>query len=194
MLWIPEVRGREAISLAALLLPATERLVIATGIARASERQPRAMWAAQHTLTEAFPERFLLGVGGQTTLAGDDPVQALAEYVERMEAASYSPDRPAVRPPRVLAAVNGRMLDLAAQISWCAHTYLSPPAHIAWARQRVGRDVLLACEQPVVLETAPAIAREIARRHLRYYLRMSPYRKLLSRMGIPEDEMDGGGK
>lgn len=192
-LWIPEVRGREAISLAALLLAATEHLVIATGIARASERQPRAMWAAQQTLAEAYPDRFLLGIGGQTNLPGADPVDALAAYVRAMEEATYSPPRPAVAPPRVLAAINGRMLDLAAEISWGAHTYLSPPEHIAWARERVGGDVLLACEQPVVLETEPATAREIARRHLRYYLRMGPYRKLLARMGTSEQEMEDGG-
>ena len=48
---------------AALLLAATRRMVVATGIASLWARIATAMVNAQRTLTEGLPERFLLGIG-----------------------------------------------------------------------------------------------------------------------------------
>jgi alkanesulfonate monooxygenase SsuD/methylene tetrahydromethanopterin reductase-like flavin-dependent oxidoreductase (luciferase family) len=62
-LWIPEAVGREAFTNAGLLLAGTERLVVATGIANVWARDAMAMAAAQKTLDEAYPGRFLLGIG-----------------------------------------------------------------------------------------------------------------------------------
>jgi alkanesulfonate monooxygenase SsuD/methylene tetrahydromethanopterin reductase-like flavin-dependent oxidoreductase (luciferase family) len=62
-LWSWEVFGREALTNAGLLLGATRRLVIGTGIANIWARDPVAMAAAQRTLTEAYPGRFVLGMG-----------------------------------------------------------------------------------------------------------------------------------
>ena len=55
--------GREALTNAALLLGATRRLVTGTGIANIWARDPVAMAAAQRTLAEAHPGRFVLGIG-----------------------------------------------------------------------------------------------------------------------------------
>ena len=65
-LWSWEVFGREALTNAALLLCATRQLVIGTGIANIWARDPVAMAAAQQTLTEAHPGRFVLGIGSAT--------------------------------------------------------------------------------------------------------------------------------
>ncbi|TMB03775.1 MAG: LLM class flavin-dependent oxidoreductase, partial [Deltaproteobacteria bacterium] len=62
-LWIPEALGREAFTHAGFLLGATERLIVATGIANVWARDAMAMAAAQKTLAEAYPGRFLLGIG-----------------------------------------------------------------------------------------------------------------------------------
>ena len=62
-IWIPEALGREALVHASLLLAGTKRIAIATGIANIWARDPMAMAAGQKTLTEAFPDRFLLGIG-----------------------------------------------------------------------------------------------------------------------------------
>jgi len=62
-LWIPEALGREAFTHAAVLLAGTTRLVVATGIANVWARDAMAMVAAQKTLCEAYPDRFLLGMG-----------------------------------------------------------------------------------------------------------------------------------
>ena len=59
-LWTWEVFGREALTIAGLLLCATQQLTIGTGIANIWARDPIAMAAAQRTLTEAYPGRFVL--------------------------------------------------------------------------------------------------------------------------------------
>ena len=59
----PEAAGREALTNAGLLLARTSRIVVATGIANIYARDAMAMAAAQKTLAEAYPGRFLLGLG-----------------------------------------------------------------------------------------------------------------------------------
>src|SRR6266542_1691196 len=88
-------------------------------------------------------------------------------YLDAMDrlAASYRAIRPAVAPPRVLAALGPKMLALAAERSQGAHTYLAPPEHTATAREKLGHRRWLLPEQGVILETDPGKARTIARRH-----------------------------
>ena len=50
-IWFGEAAGREAFTHAGLLLGATKRIVIATGIANIYARDPVAMAAAQNTLS-----------------------------------------------------------------------------------------------------------------------------------------------
>jgi probable F420-dependent oxidoreductase len=62
-IWFPESTGREALTNAGLLLGATNRIVIATGIANIYARDAVTTAAGQKTLAEAYPGRFLLGLG-----------------------------------------------------------------------------------------------------------------------------------
>src|SRR5947209_17488793 len=61
--WLPEVAGRDPFVHAGLLAAATSTIVVATGIASIWARDAVTMNGAHRTLTEAFPERFLLGLG-----------------------------------------------------------------------------------------------------------------------------------
>ena len=62
-LWIPETVGRDPFVTATLLLGATSKLNIATGIANIYARDAVTMANTQRSLEEAFPGRFLLGLG-----------------------------------------------------------------------------------------------------------------------------------
>jgi alkanesulfonate monooxygenase SsuD/methylene tetrahydromethanopterin reductase-like flavin-dependent oxidoreductase (luciferase family) len=62
-LWLAEAVGRDPFAASAILLSSTERLALATGIANIYARDPMTMAAGQKTLAEAFPGRFLLGLG-----------------------------------------------------------------------------------------------------------------------------------
>src|SRR5215813_780440 len=119
-LWIPEGLGREAFTHAGLLLAGTERLIVATGIANVFARDAMAMASAQKTLAEAYPGRFLLGIGVSHAplvagMRGHDysrPLTFLRGYLDAMDSAVYMAAQPAKPPPRVLAALHPKSLAL----------------------------------------------------------------------------------
>ena len=61
--WLPEMAGRDPFVHLALLLSATRTLIGATGIANIWARDAVTASGAAKGLTEAFPERMLLGLG-----------------------------------------------------------------------------------------------------------------------------------
>src|SRR6478736_4350140 len=63
-IWMPESLGsKEVMAHAALLLSATNKVALATGIANIHARDPMAMANGAKALGEAFPDRFVLGIG-----------------------------------------------------------------------------------------------------------------------------------
>lgn len=201
-LWTGEAVGREVLTAAQLLLAATDTLVVATGIANVWARDALAMAAGQLALGEAFPGRFLLGIGVShqplLDVRGLDygkPLSFMRSYLDGMDHGYgvYRAVRPDPAPPRVLAALGPRMLELARERADGAHTYFVPPEHTARARETLGPDKLLAPEQVCVLSTEPTVAREIARRHTTSYLRLANYTNNLKRFGFDDaDFVDGG--
>lgn len=201
VLWLPESLGsREVFAHAAIVLAATERLVIATGIANIWARDPVAMANGQRTLCDAFPGRFLLGLGvshGPTIpLRGggmqyERPLERMRAYLDAMDKAPYT-GKPA-ETPRVLAALGPKMLRLSAERTLGAHPYFVPVEHTSEARKELGPGPLLAVEQAVVLSTDPATAREAARRHMKRYLDLPNYANNLRRLGWSDADLANGG-
>ncbi len=200
VLWIPESLGsKEVFAHASLLLAATERLVVATGIANIWARDPVAMANGQRALADAYPGRFLLGLGVShaptiTVRSGETwarPVERMREYLDAMEKAPYT--GPAVETPRVLAALGPRMLRLSAERTLGAHPYFVPVEHTTMARRVLGAGPLLAVEQAAVLSTDPAVARATARRHMKRYLELDNYANNLRRLGWGDADIANGG-
>jgi probable F420-dependent oxidoreductase len=204
-LWFGEAFGREAYTQAGLLLAATRRITVATGIANIYRRDPYAIAAAERTLAEAYPGRFLNGLGGhrvgsRRVLAidavrddGRPPVTHLREYLDALDAA-----RPGVEPAaparRVLAALGPKTLALAAERTDGAHPYFVPVEHTVGAREIVGAKAFLAVEQAAVLDRDPARAREIAHAHVAGYLRQAEHQRAnLRRLGFTDDDLAGDG-
>lgn len=200
-LWYPEALGRESLTNAARMLCATDRMVIASGITNIWGRDPVTTAAAHATLTEAWPGRFVLGLGVSHSPLVEDvrghryerPLATMAEFLDDMDAAPYQAAAPDEAPVRVLAALGPRMLALAAERSAGALTYLVTPEHTGHARSVLGEGPLLAVEQAVVLEEDPAAARRIARKYLEFYLPLPNYVKTLERLGFTDSDMGGGG-
>jgi probable F420-dependent oxidoreductase len=199
--WLPEVAGRDVMAHLAMLLGGTTRLVGATGIASIWARDAVTMTGGVKGLTEAFPERVLLGLGVShhtlvRDLRGHDyqrPLAAMREYLDAMDRSPYTAFRPTTPVRRVLAALGPKMLALAAEKTDGAHNYLVPPEHTAAAREVLGAAPLLCTEQAVLLETDPTAAREIGRAHTAIYVRLPNYQNNLLRHGFtPEDFIDGG--
>src|SRR4051812_5460783 len=105
--WIPEIAGRDPLVLSALLLASTSTLVMATGIASIWARDAVAMVEGHRTLTEAFPERFLLGLGvsHHTIVEGlrghqyVKPLEAMRSYLQAMDTSPFTACRPTTPPP-----------------------------------------------------------------------------------------------
>lgn len=200
-LWIPEAIGREIFTSSALLLAGTRSLVLATGIANVWARDAMAMVAAQKTLAEAYPDRFLLGMGVSHAPLVDSvrghsyakPLTYMRRYLDAMDAAPFTAAPPAVPPLRVIGALHPKMLELARDRANGSHPYFVPPEHTARARATLGSGKLLAPEQAVCLETDPEKARRIARNHMAIYLGLPNYRRNLESLGFGPADLDAGG-
>jgi probable F420-dependent oxidoreductase len=198
-LWIPESLGsKEAFAHASLLLAATTTLIVATGIANIWARDAVAMANGARTLIDAYPDRFLLGLGvshaptvktrGQSYAR---PLEYMRRYLDAIDAAPYV--GPKVDVPRVLAALGPQMLRLSAERALGAHPYFVPVEHTAIARTELGAEPLLAVEQAAVLGEDPPAARATARRHMKRYLDLDNYTNNLRRLGWGDSDLAEGG-
>ncbi len=200
-LWIPESLGsKEIFAHAGLLLAASERLVIATGIANVWARDATAMANGHRALSEAYPGRFLLGIGVShapvVKMRGasyDKPIEYMTRYLDAMDNAPYTGAAPPEAPGRVLAALGPRMLRLAAERAIGAHPYFVPVEHTAIARKELGPDALLAVEQAAVLSKDPTVARATARKHMKRYLSLENYANNLKRLGWSDADLASDG-
>ncbi|HEY8655202.1 MAG TPA: TIGR03620 family F420-dependent LLM class oxidoreductase [Candidatus Limnocylindria bacterium] len=201
-LWIPESLGsKEIMAHAGILLEGGSRIVIAPGIANIWARDPVAMANGAKTLAEAYPGRFLLGLGVShapvIALRGDEyrkPLDRMRNYLDAMDAAPYvGPNKSDPPAARVLAALGPAMLRLARERSLGAHPYFVPVEHTGIARATLGPDPLLAVEQAVVLETDAGKARALGRRHTKYYLKLDNYLNNLRRLGWADADLENGG-
>jgi probable F420-dependent oxidoreductase len=200
-LWVPEaVTSREIFSHASWLLASSERLVVASGIANIWARDPVAMANGWRMLTDAYPDRFVLGLGvshapsvARRGARYERPYTRMRVYLDAMDRAASSAPEPEAEPRRMLAALGPRMLELAAERSLGAHPYFVPVEHTAFARSRLGPEPVLAVEQTAVLETDPAEARRIARLFAVDYLQTTNYANNLRRMGWSDQDIAGQG-
>src|SRR5215216_348152 len=105
-LWINEATGRDPFVLATLLLSATSKLKLATGIANIYARDAMTTAAAQKTLAEAYPGRFLLGLGVSSPVLvekvrGHDytkPLSYMRDYLTAMDSAPFNAVKPSEPP------------------------------------------------------------------------------------------------
>jgi probable F420-dependent oxidoreductase len=198
-LWYGESIGREAFVQASIFLTATSRLVIASGIANIWARDPMAMAAGGRSINEAWPGRFILGVGvshaPSVALRGHDydrPFSAMRNYLEEMEKATWrGPEAPL--PPIVLAALGPRMVGMAAERTAGAYPYFTTAAHIRQVREQLGPEPFLAADLPVVLASGRAEARAVGDTHTNRYLQLDNYRNNLLRIGWAAEELEPPG-
>jgi probable F420-dependent oxidoreductase len=198
-LWLPEVIGREPLTSSALLLSATEHLIVGTGVMNIHARSATAASAGWRTLTEAFPERFVMGLGvslpaiveGMHGRPYGKPYTAMVEYLDALETATFVAKRPSTPLRLVLAALRPRLMRLAAERGLGALAYFVPVEHTDWARGVLGGDGRLLIEQAVVLDADADRARETARRHMATYLALPTYTDHLRDLGWGDEDLSG---
>jgi probable F420-dependent oxidoreductase len=178
------------------LLQATRATVIATGIV-SIWTHPAAATAAMHVaLEQAFPDRFLLGIGisHQRVVEGagltyEKPLQKLRAYLDELDAET----EPVPVDERILASLGPVSLKLARDRSAGTHPYFMPVEHTRISRAAVGPGKIVAPEQMVVLETNPVRARTIARASADRYLHAPNYVTNLLRLGFTDADIANGG-
>lgn len=173
-LWFPETTGREAMAQAGILLSATRRIAVAAGAADIYARDAVTTAAAQRTLDEAFPGRFLLGLWeSHPTLAHDvrghqygPALATMSAYLDAMDAARFGPPpAPDVSraPLRVLSALDPDMLELAGKRAWGGNQMGMPIEHTRRSRAVLGSDTLLAVTQFVIVDPTGSHSAGLAR-------------------------------
>jgi probable F420-dependent oxidoreductase len=204
-LWYPEGLGtRESFANGAVLLGATERIRVASGIANIWGRDAVSAANAARVLADAFDDRFLLGLGVSHARQVDPrghryekPLARMSAYLDAMDDDPFvSPETPeAHRPqvPRVLAALRPPMLRLAAEKALGALSYLVPVEHTRRAREIIGPDALLIAEQKVVFSPEAVQARARARAALAWYLDTPNYLDNLRWLGFSDSDFEDGG-
>ncbi len=200
-LWFGEAYGREAFTNASLLLAGTQRLIVGTGIANVYGRDAVTGNAASRTLHGAFPGRLVVGWGIShgpivERMRGHSygkPVTTMREYLEALDSAPFFADGPPTAPPRVLAALRPRMLELAASHADGAHPYLVTPDHTARAREIVGPGPMICVEQAVALTDDRATFEARAHWHLEIYTGLPNYRGSWEFQGFGADDFVRGG-
>lgn len=200
-LWIPESLGsKDVMAHVALLLGGTEKVALATGIANIHARDPMAMANGARALGEAYPGRFVLGIGvshaPSVQMRGGDygnPLAQMKAYLDAMDAAQYAAPAPEPPVPIVLAALGPKMLELAAQRADGAHPYFVPVEHTPIARQHLGPDACLATEVTAVLTTDRSAGLDIARAFAKHYLALPNYANNLRRLGWADADIENDG-
>jgi len=199
--WVPEPpSARDVLSLAGVLLSNTTGIAVATGIAVIWNRDPTSMVNTGRTLEEAYPGRFVLGIGvsHKDSVEGrgnhyQRPIEVMREYLESMRESPYSGYPPGRQAPLLVAALGPRMTRLAGELADGVHPFLSTPQHTATTREALGDEPLIAVEQAVILSHNPEVARSAARANLARYLSWVNYRRHLTRIGFSEDDFESGG-
>jgi probable F420-dependent oxidoreductase len=191
--WFPELLGREAFSHAAYLLSCTERMNIINGIAQIWSRGAKWTYGASLLLADAYPGRYVLGLGFGGHRPGAAPMKAMTEYLDELDALTTPNPAPEIPAPRLLAAYGPKMLELARDRSAGAHCYKVSVDYTAQAREILGPDAFLGVEHAVLFEPDPAKARAIAREHMDTYLN-GPYNVAkFRRLGYSEEDLSNGG-
>lgn len=200
-LWTGEVLGgKDVFVQGAVILSSTTKITFGSGIANLWARHPTTMLGACQTLGDAWPDRFINGIGVSHSFlvegSGQDyskPLEKMRNYLKAMDDTVAFMPAFAAPVSRVLAALRPKMLELARDRADGAHPYFVPPSHTPFARKILGPDRLLIPEQAVVLCSDPAEARRSAREHLAVYLTLPNYVNNLINLGYGDDDFSGGG-
>ncbi|GAA2635305.1 TIGR03620 family F420-dependent LLM class oxidoreductase [Actinomadura fulvescens] len=202
--WAGEtVGGKDTFAQHGLYLAVTRRMVVGTGIANVWARHGATLQGGAATLADAYPGRFILGVGvghpfqAQSVGAHEwRPLRKMRDYLDEMNAGppmppgmakiSIVPDAPF---PRVLAAIGPKMLALARDHADGAQPFHVPVEHTALAREILGPGKLLIPQHSVLLETDPATARGKLRESTRQGAGLRAYTDNFRRLGFTEEDL-----
>jgi probable F420-dependent oxidoreductase len=197
VLWYPESRGYESLSLAGFMLGHSTSLKIGSSIASIYARDAFTARRGMLSLNALYGERFILGLGvshmpmveGVRGHTYAKPIPVMRAYLD-----GISKDQSGSEEwPIVVAALGPLMLKLSAEKTRGAVPYNVTPEHTARAAKILGPDKWLAVEQKVCLQTDAAKARALGRKELARYMVLDNYRNCWLGIGFTEADLANGG-
>jgi probable F420-dependent oxidoreductase len=192
------VGGKDGLVQLGVLLAATERMTFGSAVASIWARPPQTMHGAAALLADAYPGRFVLGLGVgypfQAAQVGRDfgrPLATIRDYFEQMTAEQPLAQVPELSYPRILAASGPKMLALAGEIADGAMSIFVPPRYTANARQVLGPDKILVIGLTAAVDEDEDRARAAARRFVSETVARpgSPYALNLTRLGYAAEDI-----
>ncbi|HWS91761.1 MAG TPA: TIGR03620 family F420-dependent LLM class oxidoreductase [Mycobacterium sp.] len=193
--WVNEVIGKDALVQLAVLLSATTRMVFGTCIANIWARPAQTMHAAAAQLAQAYPGRFVLGlgVGYPEQAASTDrqfgvPLATMRDYLDRMDSPTWPP-APDATYARVIAANGPKMLALAGETADGAMPAVLPPEFTAQARRVLGPDKLLVVGLSVVVDDDADRAKATAREAVSGRLGVPSYAARMAELGYSAEDI-----
>jgi len=187
--WTNEVIGKDALVQVAVLLAATDRITFGTCIANIWAREPQTTHGAAALLAQAYPGRFVLGIGvghpEQAAAVGREfgsPLATMRDYRTRMDSPT-APPAPNAAYPTIIAANGPKMLALAGEIADGALPAGLPPEYTAQARRILGPDKLLVVGMSVDVDRTAARERAVAS------LDRPAYAAAVARLGYRTDDV-----
>lgn len=189
-IWVPNMNAAENLATLEPMLTATDRLIVATGIASVWTWSPAELAAAADRLTADYPGRFILGLGISHAPLVERTGQAYVRPLAKMR--QFLDELPPLESTTMLAALGPKMLQLARDRTHGAHPYFIPPEHTVFARSVLGTDRLLVPELAVALATGDAGA-AAAREYAKYYLQLPNYTSNLRGLGFGDEDFANGG-
>jgi probable F420-dependent oxidoreductase len=217
--WLPEGRGREAFAQLGALAATTHRIHLGTGILPVFSRPPALTAMALATLDDLSEGRVLFGIGAGhpvITARGYDrpftrPIRAIREYVEIVRQAMSGAtvryngrvfrveeftleSTPARQVPIFIAALRGRMLQLAGEVGDGVLLNWMPPEHagrcggaVRAAARAAGRpegSVMVACFVRACVTDDVEDARLVLRRLIATYAALDAYAVMFAESGF----------
>jgi probable F420-dependent oxidoreductase len=184
-----------------VLLSATDDVVVGTAIASIWTRDATAMVNGARTLAEAWPGRFVLGLGAShpslVNARGHEygpPLSAMKNYLDAMDAVPPYPDAgPAHEAPRLLAGTGPRMLELASRRTDGAVPAHMPVSYTRAARAVLGPDAILVVSVNIAIAPDRSRARAAGDALTRHYLAYPDHRRNVQRLGFADGELEGAG-
>ena len=176
------------------LLEDSERIVVGTSIVNVwgYEHGEERLAAEYADLAADFGERLVVGIGiGHPEATSDyaKPLKSTRDFLDGIDAA------PSPIPPirRCLAALGPKMIDLSGERSLGTIPYFVPPAHTAFARERLGAAKLVAPELACFVGEDRERGRAAAREYAATYLGLRNYTSNLLRHGFEQSDLEDGG-
>lgn len=203
--WVPEIAGRDALTVCAALAQETSDVRLATGIVPMPVRAAETLAMGAAGLAEMTGGRFVLGVGSghAESHSGRMRLRDMETYLTTLRALLHDGTsgsfrlrgvHPPAPPPIVLAALGARTIELAGRLAdgvilnWATPAYAARlAASFREAADRAGRDpdaLEVACFVPACVTDDLAAARRELARQIAAYGTLRAYAAVLERSGV----------